>query len=106
MEADSPKAVVYFTASWCPPCKRIAPIFESLSKEFSGITFAKVDVDNVPEAASANFVRSVPTFQFRVGKQVLTEVNDLVLSTISGFKSCSLYVISFPEQMSNFCDPI
>ena len=42
---DKP-AIVDFTASWCGPCKRIAPILEELAKEYDGqIVIYKVDVD-------------------------------------------------------------
>jgi len=40
--------VVDFTASWCKPCKKIAPFFEGLSKEYDGF-FVKVDVDEMDE---------------------------------------------------------
>jgi thioredoxin 1 len=59
------KTILYYTASWCPPCKAIAPIFEKLSKENKDITFAKIDVDTLPEAADFAKIRSVPTFLFR-----------------------------------------
>lgn len=60
----SGKAVHYFTASWCPPCRMIAPIFTQLAEEYSDIKFIKIDVDEVPEAASKNKIQSVPTFMF------------------------------------------
>ncbi|XP_075264529.1 thioredoxin-like [Convolutriloba macropyga] len=37
--------IVDFTASWCPPCRMIAPKFEEMSKQFTSIKFIKVDVD-------------------------------------------------------------
>jgi thioredoxin 1 len=43
--------VVDFSASWCMPCKLIAPAFDEMSKsdgEFPGVTFIKIDVDEVP----------------------------------------------------------
>ena len=58
------KQVYYFTASWCPPCKMIGPIFEKMAPEFTNVQFLKIDVDEVPEAAQKYSVRSVPTFMF------------------------------------------
>ena len=58
------KQVYYFTASWCPPCKMIGPIFEKMAPEFTDIQFLKIDVDELPEAAQKYGIRSVPTFLF------------------------------------------
>eukprot|EP00602_Paraphysomonas_sp_CaronLab_P003985 CAMPEP_0185018148 /NCGR_PEP_ID=MMETSP1103-20130426/970_1 /TAXON_ID=36769 /ORGANISM="Paraphysomonas bandaiensis, Strain Caron Lab Isolate" /LENGTH=124 /DNA_ID=CAMNT_0027547865 /DNA_START=1 /DNA_END=378 /DNA_ORIENTATION=+ len=67
------KVILYYTASWCPPCKTISPIYEKLSKSYSGITFAKIDVDALPGAADFANIRSVPTFQFRNGGDKVAE---------------------------------
>jgi thiol-disulfide isomerase/thioredoxin len=46
------KKVLYFTASWCPPCKVIGPIVEKMAKSNPDITFVKIDIDELPEAAA------------------------------------------------------
>lgn len=58
------KSVVYFTARWCPPCRRIAPFLAELSEETEGVAFGKVDIDDNAEAAEMAGVRSIPTFKF------------------------------------------
>mmetsp|Transcript_39798 Transcript_39798/g.62255 ORF Transcript_39798/g.62255 Transcript_39798/m.62255 type:complete len:135 (-) Transcript_39798:434-838(-) len=60
------KAVLYFTAKWCGPCRRIAPVFEDISEQENtkGITFAKIDVDENSQAAQAVRIKSVPFFIF------------------------------------------
>lgn len=63
-----------FYADWCPPCKMISPVYESLSKQHSVpglLAFAKVNVDHVGDVAAAYRITSMPTFLFfKEGKQV------------------------------------
>ncbi len=56
--------VIDFFATWCGPCKRIAPAFEELEKRFVNVTFLKVDVDESEDIASKFNVESLPTFVF------------------------------------------
>lgn len=54
-------AIVDFTASWCGPCQRIAPVLEELAKEYEGqIVIYKVDVDKEKGLAQAFNVSSIP----------------------------------------------
>ena len=61
---NSPMLVVDFTATWCPPCQRIKPIFEGFATEYPDVTFVKVDVDENSEAAQEAGVQCMPTFKF------------------------------------------
>ncbi len=61
---DKP-AIVDFTASWCGPCQRIAPILEELAEEYKGeIVIYKVDVDKEKGLAQAFNVSSIPAVLF------------------------------------------
>lgn len=61
---DKP-AIVDFWATWCPPCKTIAPILDDLAKEYQGQIYVyKVDVDKETELASAFGIQSIPTLLF------------------------------------------
>ena len=53
-------AVVDFSASWCGPCKMLAPVLESVSEKVGGVAFFNVDVDEAPQLAAAYRVNSVP----------------------------------------------
>lgn len=50
-----------FTAPWCAPCRMLAPMFKQMEQDMPDITFETIDVDEYPEQASENDVRSVPT---------------------------------------------
>jgi thiol-disulfide isomerase/thioredoxin len=58
------KAVLYFTASWCGPCKRISPVFDELAgrPEHAGVSFLKLDVDECQETGEQFDISSMPTF--------------------------------------------
>jgi thioredoxin 1 len=53
--------VLYFTADWCNPCKKVKPIVEEMNRE-SITKFQLVDVDSEMELAKRFEIRSVPTF--------------------------------------------
>jgi len=52
------KQILYFTASWCGPCRTLGPIIESLKGQ---ISYRKLDIDNEQDLAIQYKVRSVPT---------------------------------------------
>ncbi len=57
------KAVVIdYWAEWCGPCVGFAPTFEKMAGEMSNCVFAKVEVDQCPEAADSAGIQSLPTF--------------------------------------------
>ncbi|XP_054161432.1 thioredoxin-like protein 1 [Oppia nitens] len=66
--------VIDFTASWCGPCQRIAPVFERLSNTYSNGVFLKVDVEQCPETAHSYSVEAMPTFVFIKNRVVLTRI--------------------------------
>ncbi|KAK0098047.1 hypothetical protein PV326_011582 [Microctonus aethiopoides] len=63
-DAGDALVVIDFFATWCGPCKIIAPQFEELSKKHSSVIFLKVDVDENDEISATYEVSSMPTFVF------------------------------------------
>lgn len=61
-----------FWATWCPPCKMIAPTIDALAKELAGkVKIGKLDVDKNPRTASKFRVQSIPTLIiFKNGEEV------------------------------------
>lgn len=75
-EINNGVVVVDFFATWCGPCKMLAPIFEQLSVEMKDdARFVKVDIDKSLEIARKYMISSVPTMMiFKDGKPVDTMV--------------------------------
>ncbi|KAI9862217.1 MAG: Cytoplasmic thioredoxin isoenzyme 2 [Vezdaea acicularis] len=68
---SSPIAVLDCFATWCGPCKVIAPHVVTLSEKYPAATFYKVDVDEVPDLAQELGIRAMPTFLiFKKGEKV------------------------------------
>ncbi|KAF7998353.1 hypothetical protein HCN44_009751 [Aphidius gifuensis] len=70
-EAGDKLIVIDFFATWCGPCKMIAPKYEELSKENTNVVFLKVDVDDNEEIAIKYEISSMPTFVFIKNNQVV-----------------------------------
>ncbi len=57
--------MVDFWATWCGPCKIVAPVVEELAKEYEGkVTFVKVNTDENQDLATKYNIRGIPTLMF------------------------------------------
>jgi len=71
IQSDTP-IIVDFWASWCGPCKMLAPVFEEVSKEYKGkLNFAKISTEEHPNVASENAITGIPCLViFHKGEEV------------------------------------
>ncbi|WFR72958.1 thioredoxin [Prescottella defluvii] len=75
LESDKP-VLVDFWATWCGPCKMVAPVLEEIAGEHADkLTVAKLDIDQNPSAAGEFKVMSIPTMiLFQGGQPIKTIV--------------------------------
>lgn len=63
--------VVDFSATWCGPCKMLAPVLEEVSEEIGDVAFFNIDVDQNPDIAVQYKVTNIPAvFMLKDGKVV------------------------------------
>ena len=74
-----------YTASWCGPCKVLAPVFAELESEISNVSFETIDVDQNRQEAIDNMVTSVPT--------VIIEKDGQMVQRYTGVQPKSAYAL-------------
>ncbi|XP_074294208.1 thioredoxin H5-like [Silene latifolia] len=63
--------VIYFTASWCSPCRYMAPTVDEFAAHYTDVEFDKIDVDELYNVSQELGVQAMPTFLFiRGGKEI------------------------------------
>ena len=66
--------LLYYSASWCQPCQVFTPIVTQVGRYFEGaLSTLKIDVEQLPEIAGAQKIRSVPTLQLFNNGQLVTQ---------------------------------
>jgi thioredoxin 1 len=80
-----------FSASWCGPCRALAPVMSEIKGQFSNVTFTDYDVDEAYEAATEYGVRSVPT--------VVIVKDGIEINRFTGMSSKMAYVNAINEGL-------
>ena len=80
-----------FSASWCGPCKALAPVMNEVKTQFSNVVFEEYDVDEASDIASKYNIRSVPT--------VIIESNGKELHRFAGAAAKMTYVNAINESL-------
>ncbi|KAH8728656.1 thioredoxin-like protein [Phaeosphaeriaceae sp. PMI808] len=74
MEDKDAFVVLDCFATWCGPCKMIAPTIVKFSEKYPDTKFYKLDIDEVPDVAQELGIRAMPTFVFFKGGEKVGEV--------------------------------
>jgi thioredoxin len=74
LASDTP-VLVDFWATWCPPCKMIAPVLDEIAAEYAGrLTIAKMDIDENPATPTRYGVLGAPTLNLYKDGEVVTQI--------------------------------
>jgi thioredoxin 1 len=80
-----------FSATWCGPCRALAPVMNEIKGQFNNVRFEEYDVDNFPQVAEKYRVSSVPT--------VIIEKDGLELDRFTGLSSKMAYINAINERL-------
>lgn len=70
-KASNRLVVVYFTATWCGPCRYMEPTFNEYAAKYTDVDFVKIDVDELFNVANEYGIQTMPNFLFlKRGKEV------------------------------------
>ena len=83
------KHVLYFTADWCNPCKKVRPVVDEINREYSDAKCITIDADTELELVEKFGIKSVPTFILiddgkEVSRTTGAKTKEELLSLITG----------------------
>ena len=75
VEENQGVVVVDFFATWCGPCKILAPVLDEVQDEMKNVKIVKIDIDENSDKASEYGVKNIPTIKiFKNGEEITTNV--------------------------------
>ena len=80
-----------FSATWCGPCRALAPVMNEVKGQFSNVVFEEYDIDEAYEEATKYSIRSVPT--------VIVEKNGEEVNRFVGLQSKMAYQNALNEAI-------
>ena len=80
-----------FSASWCGPCRALAPVINEVKTQFSNVKFEDYDVDEAYNEATKYSIRSVPT--------IVIEKNGVEVERFTGVSSKLTYMNALNEHL-------
>lgn len=80
-----------FSATWCGPCRALAPVINEIKGQFSNVRFEEYDVDNEVDEVVKYNVTSVPT--------VIIEKNGQLIERFTGLSSKVAYINAINEAI-------
>jgi thioredoxin 1 len=69
------KKIIMFSATWCAPCQRTKPVFNTLKESANGVQYELVDVDEQAHVAEQYNIRAVPTFVLLKDNQEVARIS-------------------------------
>lgn len=86
VKGNDKRVVVDFFATWCGPCKMLAPILEKVAEDVPEVAIYKVDVDKCGELASRYGIVSIPTLIcFENGEEIKRQIGGLGRGPLTDF---------------------
>lgn len=85
--------VTRFSASWCGPCKMLAPEFKKLEEQYTDVKFITVDVEEKPMIAQLYGIRNVPT--------VIIEKDNTTIERLVGVQSKQKYIDAITSALND-----
>ena len=78
-------SILYFTASWCGPCKKVYPKLCKLNDNLNFLTIYKIDINKNEKIVTERNIRSVPTFEYYNNNKCVGVLNTSDINKIGNF---------------------